>query len=49
MVQMTRDEDEITQGSGAKCHTNLDQNDKRWDRNDGPKLSGVRNGLSVFR
>ena len=46
---MTREEDAMTQGGGAKCRTNLDQNDKSWDRNDGPKCSGVQNGLSVFR
>ena len=32
-------------GGGVKCHTNWDQN----DHNDGPKWSGVKNGLSVFR
>ena len=26
---MTGDEDEMTQGGRAKCHTNLDQNDKK--------------------
>ena len=35
-------------GGGAKCHTNLDLNDNRWDRNDGPKLSGVQNALVFF-
>ena len=37
---MTWDKDAMTQGGEAKCHTNLDQNDKRWDWNDVPKWSG---------
>ena len=46
---MTWDEDRVTQEGGAKCHIYKDQNDKRWDRNDKPKWSGIQNGLSMFR